>query len=39
MAPAVEYGFKYVDLTAELIGRAQETERYRRGDAGEVESH
>jgi hypothetical protein len=28
--PAVEYGFKYVNLTAELLGREKETEIYRR---------
>ncbi len=27
--PAVEYGFKYVDMTAEILERVEETESYR----------
>lgn len=27
--PAIEYGYQYVDLTAEVLGRKEETEAYR----------
>ncbi len=32
--PAVEYGFKYVDMIAEVLGRWNETEPYRRQEPG-----
>ena len=31
----MEYGFQYVDLTAELLGRKDETEIYRKDDPGQ----